>query len=97
METLAEVIERDARSEMEPEPSGRLELEAESPLSTPQFAERAVEIASGCEPGGNTEVFFQVGERTTTVGGRTILLKDILPKIGRRWDGDARVWKGPKK
>jgi recombination protein RecT len=29
METLAEVIERDARREMEPEPSGRLELEAD--------------------------------------------------------------------
>jgi hypothetical protein len=35
------------------------------------------------------------GERTTTVSGRTILLKDILPKIGVRWDGDARVWKIP--
>jgi hypothetical protein len=40
-------------------------------------------------------VYYQVGETTTTVSGRTILLKDDLPKLGGKWDGDARVWRMP--
>jgi hypothetical protein len=82
MEGLAEIIERDAQVEMEPEPAGRLEFEDASfvPGSKPR------EIAPVPEPASNTEVFYQVGKETTTVSGRTILLKDALPKLGAKWD-----------
>lgn len=95
MEALAEVIERDARTEMEPEPAGRLELEAESPLSTQQFVERAAEIAPAREPGDNTELFYQVGKDTTIVYGKTMRLKDVLPKLGAKWHPDPREWRMP--
>ena len=42
-----------------------------------------------------TEVFFAVVEETTIVSGETILLKDDLPKLGAKWDSDARVWRMP--
>jgi hypothetical protein len=38
-------------------------------------------------------VFFAVGEETAIVSGKTILLKDDLPKLGAKWDSDARVWR----
>ena len=90
MEALAEVVERDAQAEMEPEPAGRLEFEDMPfvPGSKPR------EIAPPREPDANAEVFYQVGKETT-VSGRTILLKDTLPKLGGKWDGDARVWRMP--
>jgi len=40
-------------------------------------------------------VFFEVGEKFTIVSGHTLHLKDQLPKIGAKWDGDARVWTMP--
>jgi recombination protein RecT len=91
MVALAEVIERDAQAEMEPEPAGRLEFEDISfvPGSKPR------EIVPPRDPDGNAEVFYQVGKETTTVSGRTILLKDTLPKLGGKWDSDARVWRIP--
>jgi recombination protein RecT len=91
MEALAEVIERDAQAEMEPEPAGRLEFEDVSLL--PQT--KAREIAPPRDPEGNAAVFYEVGKETTTISGRTILLKDVLPKLGAKWDGDARVWRMP--
>jgi recombination protein RecT len=91
METLAEVIEHDAQAEMEPEPAGRLEFEGVSfvPGSKPR------EIVSPRDPDGSTEVFYQVSDETTTVWGRTILLKEVFPKLGAKWDSDARVWRMP--
>ena len=91
MEALAEVIERDAQAETELEPAGRLEFEDVSfvPGSKPR------EIVAPSDPDGNVEVFFQVGQETTTVSGRTILLKDVFPKLGAKWDSDARVWRMP--
>jgi recombination protein RecT len=91
MEALAEVVERDAKSEIEPEPAGRLEFDDVS--FVPGLKTR--EIAPVREPEGNAEVFFEVGNETTTVSGRTILLKDTLPKLGGKWDSDARVWRMP--
>jgi recombination protein RecT len=95
MEALADVVERDAQKHLEPEPAGRLELEADSPLSTPQLADKASEIASARVPDGNTEVFYQVGKEITTVYGRTMGLKDVLPKLGARWYPEAREWRMP--
>jgi hypothetical protein len=40
-------------------------------------------------------VFYEVGEKTTTVSRRTILLKYASPKLGGKWDSDARVWRMP--
>ena len=78
MEALAEVIESDARAEMELEPAGRLEFEDVSfvPGSKPR------EIVAPSDPDGSVEVFYQVGKETTTVSGRTILLKDVFPEAG---------------
>jgi len=95
MEALAEVVERDAQEHSKPGPAGRLELEADSPLTGPQFAEKASEIASARIPGGNTEVFYQVGKEITTVYGRTMALKDVLPKLGARWYPEPREWRMP--
>jgi hypothetical protein len=98
MEALAEVIERDARTEMEMEPAGRLELEPDSPISQPcslQPTEKVHEISSAPEVEGNAVVFFQVGRQTTIVSGQTILLKNDLPKVGGKWDKQARVWNMP--
>jgi hypothetical protein len=96
MEALAEVVERDAQAEFEPEPAGRLELEGDSPLSTtPQFAEKIAETASVRVPGGTAAVFYQVGKEITTVYGRTIGLKDVLPKLGAKWYPEPREWRMP--
>jgi hypothetical protein len=84
MEALAEVIERDAQTEIDVEPAGRLELEPDSPISQPsslQPAEKVHEISSAREAEGNAKVFFQVGRETTIVSGQTILLKVALPKV----------------
>lgn len=91
MEALAEVIERDQDAEMERAPAGRLELE--DVTLVPELKPR--EIGPQRDGGGNTEVFYQVGEETTTVSGRTIFLRDDLPKLGGKWDSDARVWRIP--
>jgi recombination protein RecT len=91
MEALAEVIEKDAQVEMEPEPAGRLELE-EVPF-VPGL--KAREIGPPRDPEANAEVFYHVGGEFTTVSGKTILLKDDLPKLGGKWHGDARVWRMP--
>ena len=40
-----------------------------------------------------TEVFFAVVEETTIVSGKTILLKDDLPKLGAKGDSDAQLWR----
>ncbi|MCU1316966.1 MAG: RecT protein [Candidatus Acidoferrum typicum] len=96
MEALAEVVERDAHDDMELEPTGRLELAADSPLSTPQFAEKAAEVASARVPGGgNAAVFYQVGKEITIVYGRTQGLKDLLPKLGAKWYPEPREWRMP--
>lgn len=98
MEALAEVVEREAGADAEPEPAGRLELEPDSPLSappTPQVAGKPSEIATARDPEAKPVVFFQVGNDITTVSGRTILLKDELPKVGARWDKSAGVWTMP--
>jgi hypothetical protein len=91
MEALAEVIERDAQAEFEPEPAGRLELEEVS--FVPGLKPR--EIGPPRDPEGSAEVFYQVGGESTTISGKTILLKDDLPKLGGKWDSDARVWRMP--
>jgi hypothetical protein len=51
----------------------------------------------GPAPGseGGVDLFYQVGEKTTSISGRTILLKDVFPKLGGKWDSDARVWRMP--
>jgi hypothetical protein len=41
------------------------------------------------------DVFFQVGEKKTVVSGRTTYLRDVLPKLGGKWDSEARVWRIP--
>jgi recombination protein RecT len=91
MEGLAEVIDRDARSEIEPEPAGRLELEEVSFVPGP----KSPAVAPRLDSEGGAEVFYEVGKETTTVSGRTISLKDDLPKLGGKWDGDASVWRMP--
>jgi recombination protein RecT len=53
------------------------------------------ETAPVRESEGNMEIFFEVGRKITIVSGRTILLKDDLPKVGAKWDSDARVWRMP--
>lgn len=91
MEALAEVVERDAQADLESEPAGRLELEDAS--FVPGLKSTAVTPQR--DPEGKGEIFYQVGNETTMVTGRTMLLKDVFPKIGGRWDGNARVWTIP--
>jgi recombination protein RecT len=91
MEALAEVVERDAQAESEAEPAGRLELEDVSFVPGLRPATAAPQRDSE----GQAQIFYQVGNETTTVTGRTMLLKDVFPKIGGRWDGNARVWTIP--
>jgi len=92
MEALAEVIERDTQAAAEPEPSGKIELEPDSVLLSAKPEKKSPEIAPQREQEASAEVFYQVGQDVTTVSGRTLLLKDSLPKIGAKWDGNARVW-----
>ena len=40
-------------------------------------------------------MFFEVGSETTTVSEKTVFIKDELPRLGARWDGNARVWRIP--
>src|SRR5262249_35417470 len=90
MEALAEVVERDAETEAEIQPAGRLELEAES------FVPGLKLNDDSPTPGEvNPCVFYEVGNESTIVSGRTMAIKDVLPKLGGKWDGDARVWRMP--
>lgn len=91
MEALAEVIDRDAATEMESAPAGRLELEDAS--FVPGLRPASGATSQNAEP--SVEVFYQVGKETTAVSGKTMLLKDVFPKLGGKWDGDARVWTMP--
>jgi hypothetical protein len=47
------------------------------------------------DPESVAAVFYQVGEKKTIVSGRTIHLRDVLPKLGGKWDSAARVWRMP--
>lgn len=95
MEALAEVIERDAQRDLEPSPSGKTELEPDSVLATPARTEKPPQIAPVAQEQGNPKVFFEVGEKNTVVSGHTLHIKDDLPKLGGKWDGNARVWRMP--
>jgi recombination protein RecT len=95
MVALAEVIERDAQADTEPEPSGNIELEADSVLLSPKPPEKPAEIGPAAQENGNTKVFFEVGKEHTVVSGHTFHIKDDLPKLGGKWDSDARVWRMP--
>src|SRR5262249_19253172 len=74
MEALAELVERDAQTELDAQPAGRLELEPDSPivaretptsrLSPQQPEEKPSEIATTCEQQPNTAVFVQIGRDT---------------------------------
>jgi recombination protein RecT len=93
MEALAEVIERDAQADADP--SGKLELEPDSVLLRPKSTEKGQQTFPELEQERNAEVFFQVGTDVTTVSGRTFLIRDSLPKVGAKWDGEAGVWTMP--
>jgi recombination protein RecT len=107
MEALAEAVARDKETEIEPEerPMGRLEFEEVAPVSAEKPAnfedmraipeKKAREIGSQRQPEAVTEMFFEVGTETTTVSGKTVHLRDELPRIGAKWDGNARVWRMP--
>jgi recombination protein RecT len=95
MEALAEVIERDAQADAEPEPTGKIELEADSVLLSTKPPEKPAEIGPAAQEKGNTKVFFEVGKEHTVVSGHTLHIKDDLPKLGGKWDSDARVWRMP--
>jgi hypothetical protein len=95
MEALADVIERDAQTDAESVPNGKLELEPDSVLLKPEPTDKSQQTFPELEQERNAEVFFQVGADVTTVSGRTFLIKDSLPKIGARWDGEAGVWTMP--
>lgn len=92
LEVLAEAIERDATQDLEPEPTGALHLEKDSPLITMPKA------ATPKEPekeSGNAGIFVQVGQHYTVVTGQTYAIKEALPKVGAKWDGKARIWTMP--
>ncbi|GEM_PF-1546909 len=99
MEKLAEVIERDAEKDAEATPAGALVLEEQSPL----LAERSGRQAEEHRGNGNgnaaspakREIFVQVGKQLTVVSGNTFLVKDELPKVGAKWEKEARVWSMP--
>lgn len=91
MEALAEVIERDAKADLEPEPAGKIEFD--DPSLFPQ--RKPIQIDSKRDSEGNAQVFYRVGKDVTTVSGKTTYLKDVLPKFGGKWDSAARVWRMP--
>jgi recombination protein RecT len=91
MEALAEAVEQDSDAE----PIGRIELDPDSVLLTPTPAAEVPQIAPESRQGDNTPVLFEVGETFTIVSGHTLHIKDELPKIGGKWDSDARVWRMP--
>jgi recombination protein RecT len=93
MEALAEVIERDAQADAGLEPGGKIELEPDSVLLSPKPTGKVSQIAPETRQGDNTQVYFEVGEKLTVVSGHTLHIKDDLPKLGAKWDSDARVWR----
>jgi recombination protein RecT len=96
MEKLAEIVEHDAAKERTEEPSGRLELEAGSPLQAPKPA--AAEVSEAKTNGNGhakPDVYIQFDKQLTLISGNTYALKDNLPKVGATWDKAARVWSMP--
>jgi phage recombination protein Bet len=106
--SLSGIYEED---EDEPEPSGRIDVEPDSPLlqakqevtgkteTTPAFSgspeKKVSQIGQESRERADTRVVFQVGSQFTEISGHTTYLKDDLPKIGAKWDADARVWRMP--
>jgi len=88
MEVLAEAAAHDQEVELEAAPAGRLELD--EPQAVPEKKVR--EIGSARDPEDNGELFYKVGEQTTTVWGKTYLLKDEFPGLGGKWNKNARHW-----
>jgi hypothetical protein len=105
-------------ADLEPLPSGKIELEADSVLSAKTAAGKELdgipekntqtspassgtpekkvrEIGPEARQRDNTRVFFEVGEKLTIVSGHTLHIKDDLPKLGAKWDAEARVWRLP--
>lgn len=95
MEALADVIERDTQDHVEqPPPSGRIELDPDSTLLNAGGGDQPASPAPVVSQ-DNAMVFFEVGSESTVVTGHTMLIKDDLPKLGARWDREARVWSMP--
>jgi recombination protein RecT len=95
MEALADVIGRDAQTDAESVPNGKLELELDSMLTKSAEEQKAPQLIQPAAQSDNTRVFFEVGEKLTIVSGYTMHIKDELPKLGAKWDNEARVWRLP--
>lgn len=90
MERLAEQVAKEAEIEAE-EPSGRLELEIDSPIAQASPVPAAV-----IPPTPKLfDVFFHVGKEVTTITGDVRKVIDGLPKIGARHVKKDNVWTMP--
>jgi recombination protein RecT len=104
LEALAEAVERDAANEIEPEPTGALQLEADSQLHAAVKLTKTVDqvrseegrpLAEEPKTPSPSGIFVQVGKALTVVTGDTRTLKDDLPAVGAKWEGKARIWTMP--
>ena len=84
MEKLAEVIERQAEAEFEPEPNGALELAPDSTLHELKKAPTPVPSPA--------PIFVHVDKDFTIVSGNFRPIETELPKVGAKYDGVSRVW-----
>lgn len=87
MEDLAEIIERDAVNDLEPEPTGAIELTTDSTLH--EMKKLPVPVPSPAP------VFIHVDREFTIISGNFRPLESDLPKIGAKWDAVSRVWNMP--
>jgi recombination protein RecT len=87
MEELAEIIERDAANDFEPEPTGKLVLETDSTLHELKKAPTPVPSPA--------PIFVYVDKEFTIISGNFRPIETDLPKVGAKWDGVSRVWTMP--
>lgn len=93
LEKLAELIDRDTEVE---EPNGRLEVEADSPLRVMPKNNGGAGSAPAAEaPKNANPIYVQVDKLLAIVTGGYRPIESDLPKIGGRWDKNARVWTVP--
>jgi recombination protein RecT len=94
MERLAEQVAKEQEIEND-EPSGRLELDADSPIAPQPEQVNAVPAAAIPPAPKVTDILFYVGEKETVITGDVRKILEDLPEVGAKLHKRGNSWTMP--
>jgi recombination protein RecT len=91
LEHLAEIVGKEVEADLEILPTGRLELEPDSPLA--QSAKKVASIAP--QTPSLHDVAICIGAQDSTITGDVRAIVKELPKLGAKLDKSTKAWSMP--